>query len=165
MSESSIRELVKEDWESVRNIYLKGIETGLATFETEAPSWEAWDKSHFKTLRFVMELKGIIQGWVALSPVSSRCVYGGVGEVSIYIGKDFRGQNLGLALLQHLINKSELEGIWTLQAGIFSTNMASQKLHQKAGFRVIGYRERIGQLHGVWMDNLLLERRSKVVGI
>jgi len=165
MNAFQIRNLLPEDWEAVKKIYLEGIETGKATFETQAPSWEAWDKSHFQSLRFLVESNGIVQGWVALSPVSSRCVYGGVGEVSIYIGKEFRGQHLGLALLQHLIKESEKEGIWTLQAGIFATNLASQKLHEKAGFRVIGYREKIGKLNGVWMDNLLLERRSKVVGI
>lgn len=165
MDPSNIRNLLPEDWESVRSIYLEGIETGIATFETEAPSWEAWDKSHMAILRFVFEKNKRVLGWVALSPVSSRCVYGGVGEISIYVGKEFRGQNVGMDLLECLISESEKEGIWSLQAGIFSINLASKKLHEKAGFRVIGYREKIGKLNGVWMDNLLLERRSKIVGI
>jgi phosphinothricin acetyltransferase len=160
-----IRNLEPRDWEGVRRIYLEGIETGFATFETKAPSWDEWDKSHLSSMRFVMEIQGSLGGWVALSPVSSRCVYGGVGEVSLYIGKEYRGQNLGLQLLQHLIQESEKEGIWTLQAGIFTANIASRKLHEKAGFRIIGYREKIGKLGDTWMDNLLLERRSKVVGL
>jgi len=165
MDSVRIRNLVPEDWELVRKIYLEGIETGFATFETNAPIWEAWDKSHLSSLRFVLLKNEILAAWVAVSPVSSRCVYGGVGEVSIYVGKDFRGQNLGSQLLEHLILESEKAGLWTLQAGIFKINIASQKLHEKAGFRLIGYREKIGQLHGVWMDNVLMERRSKIVGV
>ncbi len=153
-----------QDWPEVAQIYAEGIATGLATFETQVPDWPAWDNAHLKTGRLVAVQGDGLFGWAALSPVSSRCVYGGVGEVSIYIGKESRGNGLGLLLLQALIRESEAHGIWTLQSGIFPENTASIKLHEKGGFRRIGYRERIGCLHGVWRDNILFERRSKTVG-
>ena len=158
-----IRQLEPNDWAAVRAIYEAGIATGIATFETNAPSWEAWDKSHASNCRFVAEKDGIIAGWVALTPVSSRCVYAGVGEVSVYIHPDFRGQGVGFALLMELIKASEAAGIWTLQAAMMTENIGSFKLHTKAGFRKIGYREKIGKLRGIWRDNILMERRSKVV--
>lgn len=162
----SVRMLQPGDWEFVREIYLEGIASGNATFETKAPEWESWDRSHFSESRFVaISDEGKIAGWSALTPVSGRCVYAGVAEVSIYIGANFRGQKIGELLLVHLITKSEESGYWTLHAGIFEENIASMNLHQKHGFRVIGYREKLGKMNGVWRDVNLLERRSKKVGI
>ncbi|RYE04861.1 MAG: N-acetyltransferase family protein [Rickettsiaceae bacterium] len=161
----SIRTLQPADWPEVKQIYLEGIATGQATFQTEAPSWEDWDKSHLP-LRYVALFGGNeIAGWAALSPVSSRCVYAGVAEVSVYIGEHFREQRLGFALLEHMIAESEKANIWTLQSGIFPENVASVKLHEKLGFRVIGHREKVAKQNGVWRDVYLLERRSNIVGI
>jgi phosphinothricin acetyltransferase len=162
----TIKILNPDHWADVRRIYLEGIATGQATFQTEAPSWEDWDKGHLQNLRYVAVTQdNQIAGWAALSPVSSRCVYAGVAEVSIYIGKRFRGQKIGFSLLQHLITESEKVNIWTIQAGIFPENEASIRLHQKLGFRVIGFREKVGNQNGLWRDVNLLERRSTVVGI
>ena len=165
-------ELMREiDWEQVRAIYLEGIATGHATFETSAPTWEHWNASHLRDSRFVarsgdvMKAGGVIKGWAALSPVSSRCVYAGVAEVSVYVGERYRGEGIGKALLGALIASSEAVGIWTLQAGVFPENVGSVRLHERCGFREVGRRERIGQMNDVWRDTLLLERRSKVVGI
>ncbi|WP_158827005.1 GNAT family N-acetyltransferase [Mucilaginibacter lacusdianchii] len=161
-----IKILQPEHWPDVERIYLEGIATGQATFQTDAPSWEDWNNGHLPTLRFVAATeKGEIAGWVALTPVSGRCVYAGVAEVSVYVGQSFRGQKVGLKLLQHLITESERSGIWTLQAGIFPENEASVNLHTKLGFRIIGYRERLAKQYGVWRDVYLLERRSHVVGV
>jgi len=153
-------------WPAVSAIYAEGIATGQATFTTEIPTWEAWDASHLHACRLVAEddATGAPLGWAALSPVSSRCVYGGVAEVSVYVGAAARGQGVGRALLSALVADSEKSGLWTLQAGIFPENTASVRLHEAAGFRQVGRRERIGQLHGQWRDTLLLERRSAVVG-
>lgn len=148
------------DWESVRKIYLEGIATGIATFETSAPSWEDWDSRHLLHSRLVARRNGEVAGWAALSPVSRREVYAGVAEVSIYVGSAHRGNGVGRALLMALIDESEKNGIWTLQAGIFPENERSLNLHKLAGFRVIGTRERIGQLKGEWRDVVLLERRT-----
>ncbi len=152
------------DWEQVRSIYLEGVATGQATFETEAPSWEKWNAGHLQNARLVARDGGKVLGWAALSSVSSRCVYGGVAEVSVYVGKDGRRQGVGRALLESLIEESERNEIWTLQAGVFPENTASVNLHLRCGFREVGRRERIGKLGGVWRDTLLLERRSKKVG-
>ena len=160
-----IRSMQASDWEQVRHIYTEGIATGFATFETNAPSYESWDSAHTSSCRLVAEQDGIIMGWAALSPVSSRCVYGGVGEVSVYIGAESRGKGVGKQLLEHLIAESEKAGFWTIQSGIFPENKASIKLHEKVGFRYIGKRERVGKIHGVWKDNLLFEKRSNNVGI
>ncbi|WP_345951237.1 N-acetyltransferase family protein [Mucilaginibacter sp. PAMB04274] len=150
----------------MRRIYLEGIATGQATFQTDAPQWEDWDKSHLSDLRYVaLTDDGNMAGWVALSPVSSRCVYAGVAEVSVYVSEEFRGKKVGQALLQHLITESEKANLWTLQAGIFPENEASVKLHEKLGFRIIGYRERVAKQYGVWRNVYLLERRSNAVGI
>lgn len=157
--------MTPSDWPSVAAIYLEGIETGNATFQTEAPSWETWDKAHHLHCRLVAVVDGIIAGWAALSPVSMRSVYAGVAEESVYVGEKFRGQGIGLALLAHLVKESEAQGFWTLQAGIFPENLNSLRIHDKCGFRVFGRRERIGRMGGVWRDTLLLERRSNVVGI
>lgn len=153
------------DWPQVCAIYLEGIATGNATFQTEAPLWEAWDAGHLPQPRLVARNGDCVLGWAALSRVSARPVYAGVMEVSIYIGEAARRQGVGRALLSMLIVASEAIGIWTLQAGIFPENEASLILHQKCGFRIVGWRERMGQLHGVWRDVLLLERRSQTVGV
>lgn len=153
------------DWEQIAKIYSEGIATGFATFETQVPSYGQWDSSHTAHSRLVAEDKGTILGWVALSPVSSRCVYGGVGEVSVYISGQSRGKGIGQLLMENLIEESEKAGFWTLQSGIFPENTASIKLHEKMGFRYIGKRERIGKINGVWKDNLLFERRSSIVGV
>jgi Sortase and related acyltransferases len=153
------------DWASVARIYKQGIATGNATFEQEVPTWESWDNAHLKTCRLVAEIYGEIVGWSALSPVSGRCVYNGVAEVSVYISENHRGQKLGARLLNQLIKKSELNNFWTLQAGIFPENKPSIKIHTDQGFRIIGTREKIGKLHGLWRDTVLLERRSKTMGV
>ena len=155
----------KDNYTEVAAIYAQGIATGVATFETLTPDWQHWDKAHMPFGRIAVNSNQIMQGWAALSPVSSRCVYGGVAEISIYIAENVRGKGIGKFLLQALINESENNNIWTLQAGIFRENMASIALHEKCGFRIIGFKERIGQMNGVWKDNILLERRSTVVGI
>lgn len=152
-------------WPEVARIYREGLDTGIATFETIVPSWEDWDRSHLEICRFVALNDGELSGWAALSKVSSRCVYGGVAEVSLYVGSRFRGQGVGRALLERLIVESENKGYWTLQSGIFPENQASIALHEKAGFRKIGIRERIGKRDGEWKDNLLMERRSLRVGM
>jgi len=159
-----ITELLARHWEDVRTIYLDGIATKQATFQTEAPSWEEWDKAHLAALRYVAIVNNAIAGWAVLSSVSSRCVYSGVTEVSVYIHKDFRKKGIGQALLQKLITESEANSIWTLQSGIFPENTASIALHEKLGFRKIGYREKVGKMDGVWRDTLLMERRSKIAG-
>lgn len=152
------------DWDHVRSIYLEGIRTGQATFETEAPDWRKWDASHLKECRLVARARETIAGWAAVSPVSTRRVYLGVAESSVYVAEEFRGLGYGRALLEALIACSEQHGIWTLQAGILAENVSSLALHRKCGFREVGRRERIGRLKGVWRDVILLERRSKVVG-
>ena len=162
----SIRNLTAVDWLAVRDIYIQGIATGEATLETSPPEWESWDKSHTQELRYVaVSDSGNIAGWIALTPVSGRCVYAGVAEVSVYVGETFRGQKVGDLLLTHLIEESEKRGYWTLQAGIFDENIASMKLHLKNGFRIVGYREKIGRMNGIWRSVNLLERRSKIQGV
>ncbi len=146
-------------WEAVRRIYAQGIDTGVATFETEVPEWDAWDAAHMPAPRLVAVEDDAVTGWAALSPVSSRCVYGGVAEVSVYVGEDHRGKGVGSTLLRRLVDASEAEGIWTLQAGIFPENEASIELHRRAGFREVGRREKLGKLDGAWRDVILLERR------
>ena len=160
-----IRTMTPDDWDDVARIYKEGIDTKLATFETDVPSWEKWNTSKLDVCRFVVERDDNILGWAALSPVSSRYVYRGVQDVGIYISTDARGQGIGKMLLNHLIEASEAEGIWTLQSGIFSHNAASIALHTSCGFRVVGIREKIGQLDGVWLDTTIMERRSTKVGI
>jgi L-amino acid N-acyltransferase YncA len=152
------------DWEQVRAIYLEGVATRNATLETEAASWEKWDAAHLPDLRLAARAEDRVLGWAALTPVSSRCVYAGVAEVSVYVGASFTRRGIGRALLEELIALSEKHGIWTLQAGIFPENHASLALCRKCGFREVGRRKRLGKLDGVWRDVLLLERRSTVVG-
>jgi L-amino acid N-acyltransferase YncA len=163
MKEISIAPMEQADWLPVREIYLEGIATGHATFETGAPSWESWNAAHLPFARLVARC-GDIVGWAALSPVSQRCVYGGVAEVSVYVSSESRGAGVGRALLGELIQESERNGIWTLQAGIFPENGASIALHLSCGFREVGRRERIGKLDGVWRDTILFERRSQTIG-
>jgi L-amino acid N-acyltransferase YncA len=157
--------MTEQDWQAVHEIYLQGIATGNATFEQSAPEWKEWDERHLPTCRLVASLAARVVGWAALSPVSSRCVYGGVAEVSIYVAEDARGHGVGRQLLAALVNASERNGIWTLQAGIFPENAASIHLHQQAGFRIVGIRERLGSMDGTWRDIVLMERRSAVVGV
>jgi len=161
-----IRALTPEDWGKVRAIYLGGIATGQATFETTAPPWEKWDSNHLPFARLVAssERNGSIKGWAALSRVSTRLVYAGVAEVSVYVARDCRGQGIGRTLLEQLVAESEQNGIWTLQASVFPENVSSVALHMACGFRQVGIREHIGRLHGVWRDTVLLERRSKFAG-
>lgn len=159
-----IQPMQAEDWVAVRRIYGEGLQTGQATFEQQLPTWESWDAGHLKSCRLVARTDGVV-GWAALSPISGRGVYIGVAEASIYVCQACRGEGVGHQLLQSLIDASEEEGLWTLQASIFPENTASVALHKKLGFREVGRRERIGQLHGVWRDVLLCERRSTVTGI
>ena len=157
--------MVKNDWPRIADIYLQGMQTGHATFEQNVPEWQVWDRSHLKVPRLVCRLAGSVMGWAALSPVSERCVYGGVAEVSVYVDSRSAGQGIGSALLNALINESETQGIWTLQAGIFPENKASIHIHLKCGFREVGLRQNLGQLNGTWRDVLLYERRSSTVGL
>jgi phosphinothricin acetyltransferase len=160
----TIRELRPEHWDDVARIYAEGIATGDATFETDVPSWEHWDAAHLPAHRFVAVAGGRVAGWVAVSAVSDRCVYGGVVENSVYVAAEARGRGVGRALLAALVASTEAAGVWTIQTGIFPENTASLRVHERVGFRVVGRRERIGRLNGVWRDVLLLERRSSAVG-
>lgn len=154
-----------EHWPAAAAIYEAGIATGHATFATTAPSWMDWDQAHLPHSRLVaLDDAGQVVGWVALSPVSSRCVYGGVAEVSVYVAATARGQGVGRQLLEALIHESEQHNMWTLQAGIFPENEASIRLHEAVGFRQVGRRERIGKMGDQWRDTLLLERRSTTIG-
>ena len=158
----SIEEMKDEHWPTVRAIYQDGIAESNATFETLAPEWSEWDRTHLREGRLVARVEGGVVGWAALSPVSSRPAYAGVAEVSIYVATSAREKGIGKALLQALIEASERAGFWTLQGGIFPENKASIALHRSCEFREVGVRERIGQLHGVWKDVLLMERRTRV---
>lgn len=162
---SLIDKMQPNDWPDVREIYLEGIATGHATFQQEAPSWEEWNNGHLIDCRIVARVEENVVGWAALSSVSSRCVYEGVAEVSVYVSQRSRGKGLGNKLLKSLIEASEQSGIWTLQSGIFPENTLSLTLHIKNGFREVGHRERIGKMDGVWRDVILLERRSRIVGV
>ena len=152
------------DWPGVAAIHMQGIETGDATFETAPPEWSEWDSTHRDDCRLVARVNGDVAGWAALSPVSDRCVYGGVAETSVYVASAMRARGVGGALLRHLVAASEEAGIWTLQAGLFPENERSLRLHLSQGFRIVGVRERLGRSQGTWRDVLLLERRSSVVG-
>lgn len=160
----TLRPLAPTDWPRVRAIFEAGIATKNATFETQAPTWDAWDRSHLEGGRFVAEIAGELVGWVAFSPTSDRCVYGGVVENSVYIDPAFAGRGVGRALMDAAIAWSEANDIWTIQAGIFPENAASVRLHEACGFRIVGNRERLGAMDGVWRDVLLMERRSGVAG-
>jgi L-amino acid N-acyltransferase YncA len=162
--EYKITPMKPEDWPAVREIYRDGIATGHATFETELPAWEKWDVAHRKDCRLLARNTEQIFGWAALSPVSTRKVYSGVAEVSVYVAASARSIGVGRRMLQALIEESERNEIWTLQAGIFPENTASVALHKSCGFRTVGVRQRIGKLGDAWRDVLLLERRSSIVG-
>ena len=152
--------MTPSDWSAVRAIYEAGIATGEATFQQTVPEWEAWDESHLEACRLVAERSDDVLGWAALSAVSSRCVYVGVAEVSVYVAAAARGQGVGRALLEALVTASEDAGLWTLQAGIFPENAPSLRLHEQCGFRVVGRREKLGEMNGRWRDVMMLERRS-----
>jgi L-amino acid N-acyltransferase YncA len=162
--EVDLRTMVANDWASVRSIYLAGIATGQATFETEAPDWTVWNEGHLPAPRLVAVSAGAIAGWSALSHVSKRGVYAGVAEVSVYVDENMRGRGVGSLLLAALVTQSENLGIWTLQASIFPENTASISLHESCGFREVGRRSRIAKLGDVWRDTVLLERRSESAG-
>ena len=159
----TVRDLRPDDWPAVRAIYEEGIRGGNATFETEAPSWERWDAAH-PELRLVAERDGSVVGWAALSPASARHCYRGVGDVSVYVAEEARGAGVGCTLLEELVERSERARYWTLSAGVFPENRASIRLHKACGFREVGVRERPAELHGLWRDVVLLERRSTLVG-
>ena len=159
----SIEQMTETDWPQVRLIYEQGIATGQATFETEVPDWRSWNSNHLHECRLVAREVNQMIGWAALSPVSGRCVYGGVAEVSVYVAGVLRGQGIGTVLLQSLVAASEESGLWTLEAGIFPENLASITMHEKCGFERVGLRKRLGRLNGIWRDVLLLERRSELI--
>jgi L-amino acid N-acyltransferase YncA len=162
----TIRSMQPEDWPSVSSIYQQSICSGFSTFETSVPEWKEWNGGHRETCRFVaVSSENIVIGWAVLSQISKREAYSGVAEVSIYIHEKYRGQGVGKALLKTLIESSENDGIWTLQAGIFAENEASINLHLACGFHFVGRRERIARLNGSWHDTVLLERRSSIVGV
>jgi len=148
-----------DDWPAVRAIYLEGIASGNATFETEAPPWEVWDAKQLPTPRLVFREDDEVVGWAALSRVSQRACYAGGCEVSVYVTEEARGRGIGFQLLSELVRQSEQNGIWTLQASIFPENDASVRIHQRTGFRIVGRRERIAHINGLWRDALLMERR------
>lgn len=150
---------------AVLKIYQEGLLTGNASFQSTVPSWEEWDAAHLPACRLVAVENNEVQGWAALTPVSGRCVYAGVAEISVYIAEAARRKGLGKVLLNALIEQSEANNIWTLQAGIFPENEASIRLHEACGFRLVGSREKIGRMNGVWRDTLLLERRSTKIGL
>ncbi len=169
-----IEKMLPEHWSEVAQIYAEGIETGNATFQKEVPTWTTWDVGHLpygrliarKTAKNAVYTEGSsILGWAALTAVSGRCVYAGVAELSVYVAAAARGQGVGKLLMDNLIKETETNGLWTLQAGIFSENIGSVQLHLKTGFRQIGYREKVGKMDGMWRDTLLFERRSSVVGV
>jgi L-amino acid N-acyltransferase YncA len=155
--------LTEDDWSAVAEIYWDGLRDGLATFETEVPSWEDWNAAHFPEHRLVAELLGEVVGWAALSPASKRRCYAGVAENSVYVAREARGRGIGRSLLEALIAGAEAAGIWTIQTSIFPENRASLALHERCGFRVVGTRERIAKRDGIWRDTVFLERRSEVI--
>lgn len=163
--EIKLQTMTENDWTSVLKIYKEGLATGNATFQQDVPTYLEWDNGHLKNCRIVALFKNKTVGWAALSAVSGRCVYAGVAEVSVYVSHEFRGHKIGKQLLKKLIIESEKEKLWTLQAGIFPENIPSIKIHEQLGFRKVGYRERIGQMNGIWRDTFLLEKRSELAGI
>lgn len=165
MIDITIDQMTEKSWTDVARIYESGIATRNATFQTEAPDWNSWDMAHRKDCRLIALIDNKIVGWAALSGVSSRPVYAGVAEVSVYVDQDYRGKGVGDQLMDSLIKESEINGVWTLQAGIFPENAGSLKLHHKHGFQTIGVKQRIGKMDHSWRDVAMLERRSKVVGI
>jgi phosphinothricin acetyltransferase len=170
MTDITIRPMTKADWPDVARVFREGIDTGHATFETDVPAWEDWDRSHMQSCRLVADLDGAVVAWAALTPVSDRCVYGGVAETSVYVGSAGRGRGLGTRLLGATVAASEEAGLWSLEAQTFPENAASIALHKKCGFREVGTRWRVGKMHhgpmtGAWRDIVLLQRRSETVGV
>jgi phosphinothricin acetyltransferase len=159
-----IRPLAHTDWPAVERIYGQGIATRAATFETEPPGWEQFDAGRLPGHRLVAVEDGVVVGWAAVAPVSTRECYAGVVEHSVYVAEEARGRGIGSALLEALVESAEAGGIWTIQSSIFPENAASVRLHERAGFRVVGRRERIAKLDGAWRDTVLVERRSRVAG-
>ncbi|MFC3041713.1 GNAT family N-acetyltransferase [Virgibacillus xinjiangensis] len=160
-----VDQMRKEDWNQVKQIYQDGIETGNATFDTEPPDREEWDRKYLQVCRLVAREGNQVIGWAALLPVASKDAFSGVAELSIYLRTGSSGKGVGTKLMDELVKKSESKGFWTLQAGIFLENHGSIRLHEKFGFKMVGVRSRIGKLNGVWRDVLLMERRSTVVGL
>jgi L-amino acid N-acyltransferase YncA len=154
-----LRALTPDDWSAVAEIYWDGMRDGLATFETEVPSWTEWDSAHLPEHRLVAAVRGEVVGWAALSPASSRRCYGGVVENSVYVAREARGRGIGRSLLAELIKGARKGGIWTIQTSIFPENRASLALHEGCGFRVVGTRERIAKRDGIWRDTVFLELR------
>lgn len=152
--------LTGRHWEAVRRIFQQGIDSRNATFRTEVPVWEAWNRDHLNHSRFVALKENKVVGWAALAPMSNRKAYVGVAEMSLYIDTDFHGQGIGNLLFQTLIASSEINGIWTLFSSIFPENKATYHIHLKNGFRVVGTREKIAKLDDEWRDTIILERRS-----
>jgi len=161
----TIREFKKADYPAVQRIYQQGIDTGDATFETGIKSWDEWDTATADAGRLVAVEAGQVAAWACLSDVTSRCVYRGVGETSVYVNPEYQGRGIGKNLLKALIDASETAGYWTLQARIFPENVASIVLHEKLGFVSLGVHIKLGQLKGVWRDVQLLERRSSIIGV
>jgi len=164
--EFGIFEMQQAEWPQIAAIYEDGLRTGIATFQSSIPEWEEWNQSHCRTCRLVARSDERVLGWAALSQVSERCVYSGVGEVSIYVAENCRGCGIGKKLLIQLVDSSEDNGFWSLQAGIIKENLPSRELHKKCGFREVGIRERPGMMSdGRWYDVVIMERRSSRVGI
>lgn len=159
MPRLSIRPLTPADWPQVARIYEQGLSTGVASFETDVPSWEDWDARHRRELRLVSELDEATAGWLAVASVSSRACYRGVVEHSVYVDAAARGRGVGRALLEQLVAEAPGNGVWTIQTAIMSGNAPSLALHESVGFRVVGRRERIAERDGVWHDTVLLELR------
>ena len=160
-----IQPMTPADWPTVRSIYADGIATGNATFETQAPDWDTWDRNHLPTCRVVARRSGLVVAWAALSPVSSRACYAGVAEHSIYVDETHRGLGIGKNLLCEFVQQTETAGFWTLQSSIFPENRASIAIHLACGFRILGRRKRVAMLNGVWRDTVIVERRSAVAGV
>ena len=159
MAAVSIRPLVRDDWPAVARIYADGLATGVASFETDTPSWDDWDAGHLPRPRLVAERDGAVVGWLAVSPTSARECYRGVVEHSVYVDAAARSGGVGRALLERLVADAPGQGIWTIQTAIIAANERSLRLHEAAGFRVVGRRERIAQRDGIWHDTILLELR------
>ncbi|MFT3826269.1 MAG: GNAT family N-acetyltransferase [Chitinophagaceae bacterium] len=149
----------------ILDIYRQGIASGMATFETEVPSWEEFESKYLPHSRIMVLEDGVLAGWAALSPVSTRDCYRGVAEVSVYVADSHQRKGIGRMLLQGLIKESEQNGIWSLLSVIHEENKASIHLHEQCGFRYIGYREKIARLNGVWLTTVMMERRSVMVGV
>jgi len=163
MVKAMIRAMREADWDEVSTIYQEGIQTGMASFRTPETSWKEWNLSHSKVCRFVACREQEVIGWIALLPASAKYDRLGVAEIEVYVKREHKNQGIGFLLLDTLIKESEKAGVWMLQAGIFLQNAAVLKIHEKAGFRVVGYREKIGKVNGIWQDNLLMERRNLLI--